>query len=77
MNKFKDNILCNLQTYKSIVKSLYDNPEIGLQEYESSKLLANTIKDLGFDVTYPYILETGFFGKYASKKNRTKNSIFM
>ena len=47
MNKFKDNIVNNLDTYKSVVKALYDNPEIGLQEYESSKLLAKTIEDLG------------------------------
>ena len=72
MNKFKDNILCNLDTYKSVVKSLYDNPEIGLQEYESSKLLANTIKELGFETTHPYILETGFIGKYLSNKKGPK-----
>ena len=72
MNKFKDNILCNLEIYKSVVKSLYDDPEIGLQEYKSSKLLANTIKELGFETTYPYILETGFIGKYVSNKKGPK-----
>ena len=68
MIKFNNNILNNLEFYKSVVKSLYDNPEIGLQEFESSKLLAQTIKDLGFETIYPYILDTGFVGKYVSKK---------
>ena len=72
MIKFKDNIISNLDRYKSVVKSLYDNPEIGLQEYKSSKLLATTIEDLGFEVTYPYILDTGFVGKYISKKQGPK-----
>ena len=72
MNKFKENIVNNLDTYKTVVKSLYDNPEIGLQEYESSKLLAKTIEDLGFETTYPYILDTGFIGKYVSSKQGPK-----
>ena len=72
MKNFKDNIVSNLETYKAVVKSLYDNPEIGLQEYESSKLLAKTIKDLGFEITYPFILDTGFMGKYISSKKGPK-----
>ena len=69
---FKENILSNIELYKSVVKSLYDNPEIGLQEYKSSKLLSETIKSLGFEVEYPYVLETGFMGKYVSKKQGPK-----
>ena len=69
---FKNNIVKNLDIYKSIVKTLYDNPEIGLQEFETSKLLSKVIQDLGFDVTYPYVLNTGFMGKYVSKKKGPK-----
>lgn len=69
---FKNNIIKNLDIYKSIVKTLYDNPEIGLQEFETSKLLSKVIQDLGFDVTYPYVLDTGFMGKYVSKKKGPK-----
>ena len=69
---FKNNIEKNLDIYKSIVKTLYDNPEIGLQEFETSKLLSKVIQDLGFDVTYPYVLDTGFMGKYVSKKKGPK-----
>lgn len=69
---FKNNIVKNLDIYKSIVKTLYDNPEIGLQEFETSKLLSKVIQDLGFDVTYPYVLDTGFMGKYVSKKKGPK-----
>lgn len=69
---FKNNIEKNLDIYKSIVKTLYDNPEIGLQEFETSKLLSKVIQDLGFDVIYPYVLDTGFMGKYVSKKKGPK-----
>ena len=69
---FKNNIIKNLDIYKSIVKTLYDNPEIGLQEFETSKFLSKVIQDLGFDVTYPYVLDTGFMGKYVSKKKGPK-----
>ena len=72
INKFKSNILNNLDIYKNVVKTLYENPEIGLQEYNSSALLAETIKDLGFETIYPYILETGFIGKYKSVKQGPK-----
>lgn len=72
MNKFKNNILRNLENYKSVVRYLYDNPEIGLKEYKTSKLLVDTIGKLGFETTYPYILETGFMGKYISAKNGPK-----
>ena len=69
---FKNNIEKNLDIYKSIVKTLYDNPEIGLQEFETSKFLSKVIQDLGFDVIYPYVLDTGFMGKYVSKKKGPK-----
>jgi len=46
---------------KSISTWLYENPEIGYQEYNSSRRLADFLGANGFDVTYPaYDLETAF-----------------
>lgn len=40
---------------------LYDNPEIGYEEYDSSARLAGYLGDNGFDVTYPaHGLDTAF-----------------
>ncbi len=55
-----------------ITKKLYKNPELGFQEYKSSKLLADCLAHHGFDVTYPYILDTGYLGVYDSKKEGPK-----
>lgn len=67
-NVFINDINKNLEAYKSIVKYLYDNPEIGNQEYKGSKFLSDFIKEYGFEVSYPYICQTGFIGKYDSNK---------
>jgi amidohydrolase len=40
---------------------MYENPEIGYQEFEASRRLSSFLKDRGFAVTYPaYGLETAF-----------------
>lgn len=40
---------------------MYENPELGYEEYESSRRLAEYLGDHGFKVTYPaYELETAF-----------------
>jgi amidohydrolase len=46
---------------RSISRWMYDNPEIGFQEFESSRKLSEFLGGHGFDVTYPaYGLETAF-----------------
>jgi amidohydrolase len=46
---------------RSISRWMYEHPELGYKEYESSAKLARFLGDKGFDVTYPaYGLETAF-----------------
>ena len=46
---------------QAISKWMYDNPELGYQEFESSRKLAEFLGTNGFEVTYPaYGLETSF-----------------
>jgi amidohydrolase len=46
---------------RSISRWMYDNPELGYQEFESSARLAGLLGEHGFDVTYPARgLETAF-----------------
>ena len=42
----------------NITKYLYENPEIGCKEFKTSKMLTDALKGYGFNVTYPYIMET-------------------
>ena len=46
---------------QAISKWMYNNPELGYQEFESSRKLAEFLGSNGFEVTYPaYGLETSF-----------------
>lgn len=50
--------------YKNIVHTLYENPELGMEEYESSKLLCKVLEELAFKVERSYILPTAFKAVY-------------
>ena len=50
------------------VKDIYEHPEIGNLEFRTSKLEANILEKYGFEVIYPYYLETAFKGIYQAKK---------
>ena len=46
---------------RSISHWMYENPEIGYKEFESSRRLSEFLQGNGFEVTYPaYGLETAF-----------------
>lgn len=64
----KNNINENIDCYTKLVKEIYDNPEIGNEEFETMKLLSNALDEKGFSVQTEYIVPTGFIGKYDSKK---------
>lgn len=50
-------------------KFIYDNPEIGFEEYKSSKAHIDLLKKYGFEIECPYLgCETSFKAVYDSKK---------
>ena len=50
-------------------KFIYENPELGFEEYKSSKAHIDLLKKHGFEVECPYIdCETSFKAVYDSKK---------
>lgn len=50
-----------LEEMKEVNDYIYAHPELGLQEYESTKYLTDKIASQGFEVTYPYCgLDTAF-----------------
>lgn len=64
----KNNINENVDYYMKLVKEMYDNPEIGNEEFETMKLLSKALKEQGFSVQTEYVVPTGFMGEYDSKK---------
>lgn len=56
----------------NITKYLYENPEIGCKEFKTSKMLTDALKGYGFNVTYPYIMETGYLAVYEGHKQGPK-----
>ena len=64
MNSIKDNI----DGYMDIVQTLYDNPEIGNEEFESMKVLVDYLSKAGFETESAYVVPTGFLGTYDSRK---------
>ena len=69
---YKQTILNSVESkiddYMSIVKTLYENPEIGNEEFETMELLTNYLIKAGFDTTKGYVVPTGFIGKYDTGK---------
>lgn len=46
---------------EEISEFIYQHPELGMQEFVSSKYLCDQLEDAGFEVTYPYLgIETAF-----------------
>jgi amidohydrolase len=59
-----------------IADFIHENPELGYEEYESSKTLAQILKKHGFEVEMPFIgFETAFRATFQGKKSRPKVSL--
>jgi amidohydrolase len=59
-----------LPILKEIKDKIGNNPELGSEEYKSSKLLVDELIKHGFEVEYPFFnMDTAFKGIYKSKKD--------
>lgn len=63
-----DSVKNKLDDYMEIVQTLYDNPEIGNEEFESMALLVKYLEKAGFETEAGYVVPTGFLGTYDTKK---------
>lgn len=64
----KDSVESKVEDYMSLVKSMYENPEIGNEEFETMELLSSYLEKVGFETTKGYVVPTGFLGKYETGK---------
>lgn len=61
-------IALHLDEYMAMVKQMYEHPEIGFQEFETQKLLADYLKKAGFETKTAVVCETDFIAEYVSAK---------
>lgn len=64
----KESVEQNIDGYMSIVETLYHNPEIGNEEFESMALLVDHLTKAGFETQSAYIVPTGFLATYDTGK---------
>ena len=68
----KETLLTSIENkidrYMELVQIMYDNPEIGNEEFETMKLLVNYLDGAGFKTTSGYVVPTGFLGEYDTGK---------
>lgn len=63
--KLKNYITKNLEEFQEISTFIFNNPELGGEEYKSSSYLGQIMTTNGFDVTFPYeSLPTAFVADY-------------
>lgn len=67
--KMTQSIESHLDDYMAMVKSMYENPEIGFKEYKTQKLLADYLVKAGFETKLSVACETDFVAEYKSAKS--------
>ncbi|MFI3603906.1 amidohydrolase [Vagococcus fluvialis] len=58
----------NIEAYMELVQTMYNNPEIGNEEFETMKLLVDYLDKVGFKMTSGYVVPTGFLAEYDTGK---------
>lgn len=66
--KINQSIEGHIDQYMAMVKQMYENPEIGFQEFETQKLLANYLTKVGFETKTGVVCETDYVAEYKSNK---------
>lgn len=66
--KINQSIESHIDQYMAMVKQMYENPEIGFQEFETQKLLADYLTKAGFETKTGVVCETDYVAEYKSGK---------
>ncbi len=69
VEKIRENTELLMPELKALSQSIYDEPELGYEEFKSAEKHVTLLKKYGFQVEKPYMeVETGFKAVYKSKK---------
>ncbi|MBQ1234518.1 MAG: M20 family metallopeptidase [Oscillospiraceae bacterium] len=66
--QLKEAVLKQFDDSYKLVEYMYENPEIGNQEFKAMDVLCKELRAKGFEVEEGYVVPTGFIGKYDSGK---------
>ncbi len=66
--KINETIESNVDTYMDMVKSMYNHPELGFQEFDTQKLLVAYLEKAGYNVTSSISCPTDFVAEYKTNK---------
>ncbi|MGX7327744.1 M20 family metallopeptidase [Enterococcus bulliens] len=58
----------NIDAYMDLVQTMYNNPEIGNEEFETMALLVDYLTKAGFETQSAYVVPTGFLATYDTNK---------
>ncbi|WP_243158141.1 M20 family metallopeptidase [Aminipila terrae] len=76
-SRITERISDKLDELFNISKYLYENPELGEQEYQAARLLTDYLTKNGFTVEHPvYDIPTAFRASYASRKEGPNIALF-
>lgn len=67
-NKINENIEKNLNQYFKMVIDMYNNPEIGFEEFKTQAMLTEYLNKAGFDVKSGVVCKTDYIATYTSNK---------
>ena len=67
--QISNKINSKINEYMTLVKEMYDHPELGFKEYESQKLLVKYLKEAGFEVETNLAVDTDFVATYKAEKD--------
>ena len=68
-NRINSHIEQYLDDYFQMVVDMYNNPEIGFEEFKAQKMLSEYLKNKGFEVECNVVCKTDYIAKYTSKKD--------
>lgn len=67
-----ESVEINFDMFKAISDFIFNHPELGGEEYESSLFLGEKLKEYGFEVSFPYEeLKTAFIAEYGVEDAKT------
>ena len=67
-NKINENIELHMNDYFDMVVSMYNNPEIGFEEFKTQSMLVKYLKEADFDVKEGVVCKTDYIATYTSDK---------
>ena len=68
-NRIDQSVKTHIDDYFTMVRTMYNHPEIGFEEFKAQKMLSEYLMNEGFEVKCGVVCKTDYIAKYTSKKD--------